>query len=471
MVVHVKKYRPWDPDSYRNLPFSATDRLPEDDLAYFLIDIMPQLDLSKFYAPYEQETRGAPPYEPAMMVCLLLYCYCVGVFSSRKIARACERNLAFLAIVGPDRPDFRTISDFRNLHLDAFEEVFLQVIRLAAELGMVSLGNVSFDGSKFLGNASRPKAMSYGYMKKEEERLKGEIQALLLEAQQTDGSEDATRGASRGDELPEELKRRQERLATIQEAKQRLEERARAEAEAQRKEWEEEEAERLNEGKKPRAAKTFSETPEDKAQINFTDPDQKIMPQGNKGWDYGVNAQAAVDGKNQIILAGFITTATNDKQQGSPLAQATRENLQEAGIEIAKQGHSEAKKIPATADTGYFSEKTVAGMQEAGFDPYIATKRQKHNQGKQTASETAALSGNATAKQKMEAKMATKEAKELYARRKVNVEPVFGQIKAGRGFRRFSMRGKEKMNGEWRLVCLTHNLLKIWRYGSAPSKN
>jgi transposase len=471
--ISAKKYRLWNPEAYAQLACTPTQRLPQGDLVFFLLDTIPRLDLSRFYAPYEQEKRGAPPYDPAMLVCLLLYSYCVGVFSSRKIALACERNLAFLAIVGDDRPDFRTISDFRKLHLEAFAEFFIEVLRLANELGMLGLGNVSFDGSKFLGNASRHKAMSYGYMKKEKEKLKAEIQTLLSQAQQTDNQEDATLGSRRGDELPAELQRREERLATINAAMQRLEEQARLEAEAERQRRAEAEAERQASGKKRRGKepKPISEVPEDKAQTNFTDPELKMMPQSNKGWDYAGNAQIGVDGMHQIIVACFVTAAPNDFQQAVPLAQATKENLMQAEVALPVDEQGEAKKIPATLDTGYFSAKAVDGMEKAGFDPYMATKRQKHNQGQATATATLPLPKDATPKERMAAKVATATGKALYARRKVIVEPVFGQIKAARGFRRFSLRGTKKINGEWRLVCLTHNLLKIWRYGSVPSVN
>src|SRR5438128_3709844 len=215
-----KTYRPWVPERYQHEAQSPAAKLPEGDLVFFLLDVVPQLDLSRFYAYYEQETRGAPPFDPAEMVCLLLYAYCVGVFSSRKIALACERNLAFLAIVGEDRPDFRTISDFRKIHLDAFVDVFVAVLRLAATAGLVRLGNLAIDGTKIQGNASRHKAMSYGYMKKEEQRLRTEIDALMQQAQAQDATEDAALGSRRGDELPEELRRREDRLATIQAAKQ-----------------------------------------------------------------------------------------------------------------------------------------------------------------------------------------------------------------------------------------------------------
>src|SRR5947208_4466420 len=200
-----KKYRPWNPEAYAQQAFTPADRLPEGDLVFFLLDSVPRLDLEAFYASYELETRGQPPFDPTLLVCLLLYSYCVGVYSSRKIAQACERNLAFLAIVGDDRPDFRTISDFRKGHLPLLAALFVQVLRLAAEAGLVRLGNLAFDGSKFLGNASRHKAMSYGYMKQEEARLQEEIAALLGQAEQTDAAEDAVHGSRRGDELPDEL--------------------------------------------------------------------------------------------------------------------------------------------------------------------------------------------------------------------------------------------------------------------------
>src|SRR5437870_5816725 len=266
-----KTYRSWEPERYRHEAQSPAAKLPEGDLVFFLLDTVPQLELSRFYAPYEHDTRGAPPYDPAMMVCLLLYAYCVGVFSSRKIALACERNLAFLAIVGQDRPDFRTISDFRKIHLDAFADVFTEVLRLAKAAGLIKLGNIAMDGTKLQGNASRHKAMSYGYMNKEEQRLRAEIDALLQQAQTLDATEEAALGSRRGDELPDELRRREDRLAVIGAAKQRLEEQARAEAEAERQRRQEAEAERERTGRKRRGKEPgpIQETPDAKAQTNF----------------------------------------------------------------------------------------------------------------------------------------------------------------------------------------------------------
>jgi transposase len=469
VVPRRKKYRPWDPEAYSQQTFSPTERLPEDDLVFFLLDVVPQLDLDAFYASYEVETRGQPPFDPTLLVCLLLYSYCIGIYSSRKIAKACERNLAFLAIVGDDRPDFRTISDFRKGHLQQLAALFVQVLELAAEAGMVGLGNIAFDGSKFTGQASRHKAMSYGYMIKEEERLKAEIKALLEQADKTDTEEDAVHGSRRGDELPEELKRREDRLAVIAAAKKRLEDQAQAAAEEERQRQAEKEAERQRTGTKRRGkeAKPPSDVPEDKAQCSFSDPEMKMMPQSNKGWDYATNAQMGVDGEFQIIVACYVTDASNDKEQGIPLAEATMENFRQAEVELPKEENGEAKKIPATLDSGYFSEKAVPGMEKEGFDPYLATGRQKHNQGKVAATTTETLPEKATAKEKMQAKVSTPEGQKLYARRKTIVEPVFGQIKGARGFRRFSFRGLLKVGAEWCLICLTHNLLKIWRHGRA----
>ncbi len=466
-----KAYRPWTPELYAQQAHAPATKLPEDDLVFFLLDVVPTLDLSGIHATYQDETRGAPPFDPAMMTCLLLYAYCVGVFSSRKIARACERNLAFLAIVGTERPDFRTISLFRKTHLDAFADVFVQVLRLAQAAGLVRLGTIAVDGTKVQGNASRHKAMSYGYMTKEEARLRAEIDALLKQAQEVDAADDAASGARRGDELPQELRRRQDRLAVIQEAKERLEAEAKAAADAERHRRAEAEAERQQAGKKRRGREPgpIVETPEDKAQTDFTDPELSIMKTANKGWEYCGNAQASVDGTCQIILACDVTDRCNDQQQAEPMAQATRAALEAAGMVPAAAETGPRPSIPAAPDTGYFSAPAVAALEREGFDPYIATERQRHH------AVPAAVPGSApesaaaptTAKERMREKLGTESGRALYAQRKTIVEPVFGQIKEVRGFRRFLLRGLAKVRGEWRLVCLTHNLLKIWRYGKS----
>jgi len=470
----AKAYRPWNPELYAQQAHSPAAKLPDDDLVFFLIDVVPKLDLSRIHAPYQDETRGAPPFDPAMMVCLLLYAYCVGVFSSRKIATACERNLAFLAIVGEERPDFRTISQFRKNHLDAFADVFVQVLRLAKEAGLVRLGTIAIDGTKIQGNASRHKAMSYGYMTKEVDRVRAEIDALLKQAQEVDGQDDAALGARSGDELPEELRRRQDRLARIEAAMKRLEAQAQAEANVERQRRDEAEAERQRTGRKRRgrAPGPIVETPAEKAQTNFTEPELPIMKTANKGWDCCGNAQASVDDGCQIILACDVTDQCNDKQQAEPMAEATRGQLEQAGIAPEADESGARPRIPAALDTGYYSESAVAGLEREGFDPHIATERQRHHSTLPTVaaeSPPPALETKspppATAKEKMQAKLKTAEGRAVYARRKAIVEPVFGQTKEARGFRRFLLRGLKKIRGEWRLVCLTHNLLKIWRYG------
>ena len=350
-----KTYRPWEPQRYQHEAHSPASKLPEGDLVFFLLDAVATLDVSRFYAPYEQETRGAPPFDPAMMVCLLLYAYSVGVFSSRKIALACERNLAFLAIVGEERPDFRTISDFRKVHLEAFKAVFVLVVRLAGEAGLVHLGNVSTDGTKIQGNASRHKAMSYGYMKKEVERLREDIEPLVTQASQQDEADDAALGSRRGDELPAELARREERLARIEAAMQRLEAQAKAEAEAERQHRAAAEAERHRTGKKRRgkAPTPVKESPDDKAQSNLTDAELHIMRTNNKGWEYCGNAQVRVDAACQSILACDVSNAPNDKQQAEPLAQATLATLADAGIELPTDESGEVQAMPSTLDNGY----------------------------------------------------------------------------------------------------------------------
>jgi transposase len=460
-----KTYRRWEPQRYRHEAHSPNAKLAEGDMVFFVLDTVPKLDLSRFYTPYEDESRGAPPFDPAMMVCLLLYAYCVGVFSSRKIAQACERNLAFIAIVGPERPDFRTISDFRKLHLDAFRAVFVQVLRIAGEAGMVKLGNIATDGTKIQGNASRHKAMSYGYMRKEADRLREDIEALVTQAHQQDAADDAALGSRRGDELPAELARREDRLATIEAAMRRLEVRAKADAEAERQRRAEVEAERQRLGtpRRGKAPQPVDETPDDKAQTNFTDPELQIMRTNNKGWEYCGNAQASVDAAYQIIVACDVTPESNDTQQAEPMARMTVAHLEQAGIVMPTDAIGAAQKIPATYDSGYYSAAAASAVEQRGFEPYMATGRQRHH-----ASEAEEMDPPATAKERMAAKVRTPAGRALYARRKVIVEPVFGQIKEARGFRRFLLRGLDNIRGEWHLVCVTHNLLKLWRYTCAP---
>lgn len=460
-----KQFRAWDVMEGRREIFCPEESLPSDDLVFFLLDLIPQLDLSAFYEFYSRDRRGQPPFSVEMMATLLIYSYSVGVFSSRKIAAASERNLAFLAIVGNDRPDFRTISQFRKHHQAAMKPLFLEVLRVAGELGMVQLGNLSTDGTKIEANASRHKAMSYGYMSKDMERLRAEIDKLLENADRTDAEQDAALGSRRGDELPAELKRRQDRIGKIQEAKSRLEAEAQARADAEQRERDAATARREAAGKSRsgRPPAPIDPTPADKAQTNFTDPEAKIMKRSNKGFDYCYNAQAVVDSAHQIIVAAEMTAAANDVQQAVPLAAAAVANLTTAGIERPRDAQGQPQLIPNTADSGYFSEDNVAGVTAAGLDPYYATGRQKHHTPEATITEPSAETAESP-KEAMTRKLRTETGRQLYAARKHIVEPVFGQIKRVRGFRKFLLRGLELVSAEWQLICLTHNLLKIWRH-------
>lgn len=474
-----KGYRAWDSRQACQQAVSPVDVLPEDDLVFFLLDTIPRMDLSAFHRHYE-ELRGQPPFDVTMMVTLLVYSYSVGVFSSRKIAAACERNLAFRAIVGDDLPNFRTISDFRKIHLEAFRPLFVEILRLAGELGMVRLGNLATDGTKIGANASRHKAMSYGYMQKEILRLKSEIEQLLKQAEQTDAEQDAALGSRRGDELPEELKRREERLERISAAQARLKAEAKARADEEQRLRDEAEAQRKAEGKcrHGKAPAPPDPTPTDKAQTNFTDPEAKIMKNSNKGFDYCYNSQATVDQEHQIIVSAEVTRDANDKRQGVPLATAALNNLKAAGIERPRDAEGAPIAIPNTADSGYFSEEAVRELEALKLDPHIATGRQKHHapEPAEPVVTTADAAGTAresalvlSVKDQMAQKLRTTAGKRLYAARKHIVEPVFGQIKHVRGFRKYLLRGLAKVAAEWQLICLTHNLLKIWRFTCSQS--
>jgi transposase len=448
-----KTYREWSPDRVFMFPPSPQDWLPEDDLVYFLLDTVATLDLTPFFAHYERETRGQPPFHPRMMVTLLLYCYATGTRSSRKIMRRCHVDVACRILVGDDIPDFRTLSDFRKTHLARLEALFVDVLKLCATAGLAKVGTIALDGTKVKANASRHKAMSYDRMQKDEARLKEEIATILAEAESADATEDAAHGPDRrGDELPEELKRRQDRLAKIQEAKALLEERARAEAaaDAARREAEEKPA--------PKVAPADA-VPAPKDQINFTDPESRIMKTANKGWDQCGNAQAVAN-EHQIILAADVTEQANDKRQVVPMVDQTRANLEAAGV---------AQAIGAAVlDSGYSSEANAAALESRGIEGYIATERLKHHEEIPEAPR-GRIPAHLSPKQRMARKLRTKKGRATYAKRKGIIEPIFGQLKQVLGFRQFSLRGLVSMRGEWRLMCTVHNLLKLWRAGQAAT--
>ena len=425
----AKTYRPYLPEQDLLLPPSLQDWLPEGHLAYFVGDVVDQLDLTPIESYYEKEERGYPPYHPRMMVKVLVYGYCAGVFSSRKLQKRLQEDVGFRVLAAGNEPDFRTLSDFRKLHLETLQSLFEQVLQMALEVGAVKVGRVAIDGSKIKGNASKHKAMSYGRMKEEQKRLRQAVKQLLGEAERVDAEEDARYGDRSGDELPAELQRREERLRRIRQAKRALEERAQREAKAK--------------GEDGAQAK-----PDDKSQYNFTDPESRIL-KGPDGFVQGYNAQVGVEAVTQLIVAQAVTQSANDKQQLIPMIE--RVELQ-----------SGEKPGQVLADSGYASEENLGKAEGAEVDVYIAVGRDQHNQ-PQRQCPRGPLPKGATRLDHMRRKLKTRVGRATYARRKTIVEPVFGQIKQAQGFRQFLLRGLKKVQGEWALVCMAHNILKVHR--------
>ena len=426
----AKTYRPYLPGQDVLLPPSPRDWLPDDHLAYFVSELVDELDLSAITARYEDEARGYPPYHPVMMTKVLVYAYCVGVFSSRKIQRRLAEDVAFRMLAAGNQPDFRTIADFRKIHLAALSGLFEQVLRMALEAGALQLGRVALDGSKMKANASKHKAMSYGRMREKARQLREEVHHLLTQAEATDAEEDGRYGADRrGDELPAELQRRETRLKRIREAKRALEARAREEAETT-------------------APPLEATKPDDKAQYNFTDPESRIM-KGPDGFVQAYNAQVAVEGTLQLIVGQAVTQKTNDKRQLQPMVQTIVQQADQTPVQLL-------------ADSGYCSDENLGALGDTPIDLYIATKKHKHGE-RPTSCPRGPVPHAATRTERMARKLLTKRGAAVYAARKAIVEPVFGQIKQARGFRQFLLRGLEKVQGEWALVCTTHNVLKMYR--------
>jgi len=452
----TSRFRPYNQDQLFLLPQDMKQWLPEEDLVYFIMDVVKQVDLRKIYRPYESERRGQPPYNPTMMVGLLLYAYAVGMPSSRKIEQATYHSIPFRVLTANQQPDHDTIADFRKRHLKTLAGLFVQVLRLCQKAGLVKFGHIALDGTKVKANASKHKAMSYGRMEKKAAELKKEVEHLLTQAEQADMKEDVLYGkGKRSGQLPKELQFRQTRLQKIQEAKLALEEEARIEAAARKAEYEAKKKAYDNKtDRRGRPPKAPSGQIDSKRQRNFTDPDSRIMPaSGSKDFIQGYNCQAAVDGKTQVIVATGVTQETNDKQQIEPLIEKIEENT--------------AGKLPkvVSADTGYFSETNCNILDDKEIKAYVATGKQKH--GEIPLQLRGRIPNNATVKERMARKLRTIKGRATYSLRKQIVEPVFGQIKGARNFRQFSFRGLENCQQEWDLVCLTHNLLKLFRNGWA----
>jgi len=442
------------------LPPDLREWLPEGHLALFVSDVVDALDLSALFVVYEQgDGRGQPPYDPALRVKLLVYAYCTGKPSSRQIERATYEEVPYRVLAADQHPDHDSLADFRKRHLAALANLFTQVLRLCQATGLVKLGHVALDGTKVKANASKHKAMSYGRMAAAEQKLEEEVQSLLVQAAAVDSTEDARYGqGQRGDELPAELARRESRLRKIREAKAALEHEAKAVAEAAaaaaqaklaaRQQYEAETGQKAK-GRAPTVPDPAQARPEAKAQRNFTDPDSRIMKDGaSKAFEQAYNAQAAVDSQAQIIVAAAVTQDANDKQQLVPMLLAVQENM----------GQLPEK---ASADTGFFSEATLTAKAVAGVDLYVPPERSHHTT--PGASAPAATPAEDSVREQMRHKLNTPEGQAVYKMRKAIVEPVFGQIKDGRGFRRFSFRGLVQVGAEWTLTCLTHNLLKLFR--------
>ena len=413
-----KTFRDWNVDQPWLLPPSINDFVPADHVAHFVRETVREgLDLKLIYLSYKGE-RGQPPFHPAMMVALLLYAYSQGIYASRRIAKACEERIDFMAVTGGEKPDFRTIAKFRKRHLPALRMLFIQVLRLCREAGLVELGHVALDGTKIKANASKHKAMSYGRMKEAEPALTKTVEEWMKQAGAADDDDDRTHGPDRrGDETPSWMANKQSRLEKLRAAKAALE----AEAEAAGK-----------------------EAPDDKAQRNFTDPESRIQ-KTKDGYIQGYNAQAVVDHAHQIIVACDVGTSSADSPQLVPMLDQLIANTGAAPNEMS-------------ADAGYSSEANLEALEGHGIEAYVAAGRQRHGKAAPAAAQPVTPD---TRVGRMVQKLRDGAWGSPYHLRKVTVEPVFGQIKQARGFRQFLLRGHDKVKAEWALVCTVHNLLKL----------
>ena len=501
-MVKPKSFRPWNPEQTLLLPPSPVDWLPENHLVFFLLDLAAELDLEAIHAVYRQkDPRGEKAYEPRMLVVLLLYAYCVGLPSSRKIEKACWEDAAFRVLTGNQQPDHSRIADFRRRHLDALAGLFIQVLRLCQKAGLVSLGTVALDGTKVKANASKHKAMSHERMLKSERQLEAEMRALLRKAEIIDAQEDGQYGkGKRGDELPEELQRRSSRLEWIRKAKAELEAEAaagKARQRDQQAEAAEQEVEVANAsgdgtrskraGRRSRGARKRADDaqmlaiktalaaglesplmtgerdplalpqrtlpsdaaghPKPTAQRNFTDPDSHIL-KGSAGWIQGYNAQSAVDGDHQVIVAIGVSNQASDAVHLLPMLERIEVNTGQVPDALI-------------ADAGYCSTANLEACEDRRLNAYISTSRQLHGQKPRPSRGRAPR--DLDARGRMDRKLRSVTGQAIYALRKTVVEPVFGQIKGARGLNRFRLRGLEQVNGEWALMATTHNILKLFR--------
>ena len=457
-----KSYREWSPDQVMLLPRSMRDWLPPGHLVHFVMDVVAELDLSAVErAIQEKDHRGERPWNPRMMVGLLFYGYCIGVCSSRRIERATFEDVGFRILAGDNHPDHSAIAEFRKNHLAALGALFLDILHLCQKAGMVKLGRVALDGTKVKANASKHKAMSYDHMKRRETELRAEIAGMLAEAGTADAAEDELYGRDRrGDELPNDLRRKQDRLRKILAAKRELE----AEAKQAR---ETELADRARAQEDPPAPPPAPEipshqvrhnaagVPDDDAQRNFTDPDSRIMKSG-KDFVQAYNAQIVVDEAEQVIVATAVSNQPADSRHLAAMIVAVEEGVG-------------ARPVQVLADAGYFSAENIKFMDNLGIDALVSVAREKHvlDRPEITTDPTpSAIPAQIGSKAAMRAQLSSVLGAAAYRRRKCIVEPVFGQIKGARGIRQFLLRGVESVRGEWEIICATHNLLKLFRFSA-----
>jgi len=446
------KFQTINRDTEYLLPPSLQDWLPEKHLARFVVDIVDQLDLSELVKRYGG--GGKQPYHPALLLGLLFYGYATGVFSSRKLEQATHDSVACRFITGDTHPDHDTIATFRKRFLPELEGLFVQILVVAKVMGVFKLGKVSLDGTKIKANASKHKAMSWGYANKLEEQLRREVQELLRRAEQADAEDEPEI------DIPDELARREDRLAAIKQAKEEIERRAQERFEAEQAEYEEKLKQR-----KEKEAKSGKKTsgpaprppqagPRDKDQVNFTDEESRIMP-SSEGFVQAYNAQAVVDIDSHLIVENHITQQPNDKQEIEP----TLKGLKEAEVHLGK-----AEDL--LADAGYFSADNVKQCEAAKVTPYISDNRERHNLPRDERFKSPPpCPQDADAVTAMAHRLRTTEGKAIYAKRKSTVETVFGIIKEVMGFRRFHLRGRDAAQGEWNLVCIAWNLKRMHTLG------
>ncbi len=448
---------PYEREQGYLMPASMREWLSEGHLAWFIVDAVEEMDIREFYEAYRNDGWGAAAYDPKVMVGVLLYAYCLGLRSSRRIARGLEEDVGFRVVAANQQPDFRTICRFRAEHEEALEKLFVEVLRLCHEAGLVKLGVVALDGTKVAASAALDANRSH-------EAIEEEVRRMLAEAKAVDAEEDARYGTDRrGDELPEGLGRREERLKRLREAKGRLEREAEAAAKAAQEHLMQRQVEEEATGKKKRGRKpgVVEPIPTEEAKANVTDSDSRIM-KTRQGYVQGYNVQAVVS-EDQIIVAVGVTQEANDVQQLEPMLHTLVRTLEAAGIE-------ERPKV-GLADAGYWSEANVKACSRLEMPELLIATTKDWKQRKllrEKGCPRGRIPKGLSPRDRMERKLLTKRGRSLYKMRGVLVEPVFGQVKEGQGFRRLMRRGLDVAQSEWSLVGMTHNLLKLWRSGQAP---